>query len=102
MKRNRKELFARGTTDVQNDTVETLANLLKALTELEESVRTMPKKANPNLLPLFARIEELSKCLPKDTDPILIHYLNKKSHEKARLYLQGRDAENQTGNCRHV
>jgi len=32
----------------------------------------------------------------------LLHYLQKKSYEKARLYLQGRDAENQLGNCRHV
>jgi hypothetical protein len=40
--------------------------------------------------------------LPRETDPQLRHYLQKKSYEKARLFLQGRDAENQAGNCRHV
>ena len=53
-------------------------------------------------MPTFNRIDELTKQLPRDTDPTLLHYLHKKSYEKARFYLQGRDAENQAGNCRHV
>ena len=56
----------------------------------------------PDLRPLFARIDELTEQLPRDTDPSLLHYLHKKSYEKARLFLQGHDAENQVGNCRHV
>jgi hypothetical protein len=56
----------------------------------------------PDLLPLFARIDELTKQLPRDADPELLHFLHKKSYEKARLFLQGRNAENQIGNCRHV
>jgi len=44
----------------------------------------------------------LTAQLPPQTDPQLLHYLHKKSYEKARLFLQGRDAENQFGNCRHV
>jgi hypothetical protein len=40
--------------------------------------------------------------MPRDADPTLLHYLHKKSYEKARLFLQGRDAENQVGNCGHV
>ena len=77
--------------------------LLNALLELEKagnSLRTTNPK--PNLAALFARIDELAKELPRGTDPALLHYLQKKSYEKARLFLQGRDAENQVGNCRHV
>jgi hypothetical protein len=78
-------------------------NLLNTLLELENAVKAMPSaNPKPDLLPLFARLEELAKQLPRDTDPALLHYLHKKSYEKARLFLQGRDAENQAGNCRHL
>ncbi|HEX3625974.1 MAG TPA: hypothetical protein VH280_11175 [Verrucomicrobiae bacterium] len=78
-------------------------NLLNALTDLDAVVKAMPTaNPKPNLMPLFDRIDELTKSLPRNTDPALLHYLHKKSYEKARLYLQGRDAENQAGNCRHV
>jgi hypothetical protein len=78
-------------------------NLLNALVELHEAVKSMPMASpKPNLLPLFARIDELTKQLPRDADLTLVHYLHKKSYEKARLFLQDRDAENQIGNCRHV
>jgi hypothetical protein len=81
---------------------ETERGLLQALLELEQAVQSM-KTANPkpDLMPLFARIDDLTRQLPRDTDPTLLHYLHKKSYEKARLFLQGRDAENQVGNCRH-
>ncbi len=83
-----------------NATVE--QQLLAALIELDRAVKVLPRAdSKPSLLPLFERIDELTKLLPQDTDPALLHYLNKKSYEKARLALQGRDAENQTGNCRH-
>lgn len=78
-------------------------NLLAALTDLDAAVKTMPvANPKPNLVPLFNRIDDLTKKLPRDADPALLHYLHKKSYEKARLFLQGRDAENQAGNCRHV
>lgn len=78
-------------------------NLLDALTDLDAAVKAMPAaNPKPNLVPLFNRIDELTKNLPRNTDPALLHYLHKKSYEKARLFLQGRDAENQAGNCRHV
>ena len=77
--------------------------LLTALTQLAETVKAMPAaKPKPNLLPVFSRLDELTQQLPRGTDPTLLHYLHKKSYEKARLFLQGRDAENQIGNCRHV
>jgi hypothetical protein len=77
--------------------------LLDALVNLDSAVKAMPTaNPKPNLVPLFNHIDELTHQLPRDTDPALLHYLHKKSYEKARLYLQGRDAENQIGNCRHV
>jgi hypothetical protein len=78
-------------------------SLLNALIELENAVKAMPAtNPKPSLLPLFNRLDELTRQMPRDTDPTLLHYLHKKSYEKARLYLQGRDAENQAGKCRHV
>ena len=77
--------------------------LLATLVQLTEAVKAMPTaNPKPNLLPIFSRLDELTRQLPRDTDPALLHYLHKKSYEKARLYLEGRDAENQAGNCRHV
>jgi hypothetical protein len=77
--------------------------LLQALVELDNAVKTMPTaNPKPNLLPLFTQLDELTRQLPHDADPALLHYLHKKSYEKARLFLEGRDAENQVGNCRHV
>jgi hypothetical protein len=75
-------------------------DLLRALMDLENAVASMPTASpKPNLLPLFSRIEELAQQLPGDVDPSLRHYLQKKSYEKARLWLQGREAENTRGNC---
>ena len=77
--------------------------LLKSLVELEKAVNSArAAKSKPDLAALFARIDELAKQLPRGTDPNLLHYLQKKSYQKARLCLQGLDAENQVGNCRHV
>jgi hypothetical protein len=74
----------------------------RTLVELDETVKaiatTNPK---PDLLPLFRRLDELSRQLPRGTAPELLHYLQKKSYEKARLFLEGRDAENAAGNCGH-
>jgi hypothetical protein len=44
----------------------------------------------------------LTGQLPSNTDPALLHYLHKQSWQKARLWLQGREAENVTGTCGHV
>ena len=77
--------------------------LLPALTQLAETVKTMPAaNPKPSLLPIFARLDELTHQLSQNADPTLLHYLHKKSYEKARLFLEGREAENQAGNCRHV
>ena len=77
--------------------------ILQALLALEQTVQSMATaNPKPSLLPLFARLDELTRQLPAGTDPTLLHYLQKKSYEKARLFLQGRDAENTTGSCGHV
>ena len=83
-------------TEVENQ-------LLQALTEVEAAVKAIPTaNPKPNLLPLFARVDELAGQLPRTTPPELRHYLQKKSYQKARLFLEGRDAENAAGNCGHV
>ena len=75
-------------------------NILDTLLELENTIRMMPTaKPKPSLQPLFARLDALTNELPKGTDPNLLHYLHKRSYEKARLALQGRDAENRRRKC---
>ena len=82
---------------------ETEQTLFQTLVELEQAVQTMAQaNPKPNLLPLFARLDDLTRQLPPETDPSLRHYLQKKSYEKARLFLQGRDADNTVGSCGHV
>lgn len=74
--------------------------LLQTLQELESAVASMATaNPKPNLIPIFDRIEELTRQLPRGTDPDLLHYLHKKSYQKALFFLQGRDAENQQGHC---
>ncbi len=64
--------------------------ILAALTELEQAVKNMrtaiPK---PDLQPLFTRLDHLTSQLPKGSDPELLHFLHRKSYEKARLLLSG-------------
>jgi hypothetical protein len=77
--------------------------ILQALVDLDTIVKSMATAApKPNLLPIFEQIDGLARQLPRGTDPQLLHYLQKKSYEKARLFLQGRDAENVEGSCGHV
>jgi hypothetical protein len=74
--------------------------VLSALLELEGMIEEMPRaNPKPNLLPIFSRLDDLARRLPLTTDPTLLHYLHKKSYQKARLFLQGREADNARGNC---
>ena len=52
-----------------------------------------------DVLPILAELTRLSRTLPANADPDLLHYLNRRSYEKARLFLEGIDPE--TGACRH-
>ena len=79
---------------------QTERQVLEALLELEGAVARMQTETpKPNVLPIFSRIEELTGALPATADPQLLHYVRKKSYQKARLFLQGREAENAAGNC---
>ena len=82
-----------------NETERGMLNALQQLDNAVQSMRTATTK--PNLLPLFERIDTLRAQLPKNADTQLLHYLHKQSYEKARLYLEGRDAENAAGTCHH-
>jgi hypothetical protein len=64
---------------------EILENLVK-LAQEAKTIRAGERK--PDLRPLFARIDELAARLPLDAHPDLIHYLRRKSYEKARQWLE--------------
>lgn len=79
---------------------DTEKTILQTLLELESTVRSLATaNPKPSLLPLFDRLDALTRQLPRDTEPDLLHYLHKKSYEKARLLLQGRESENARGTC---
>ena len=74
--------------------------ILQSLNELDAAVKAMPAaNPKPSLLPLFARLDELTGGLPPDASPQLLHYLHKKSYEKARLWLEGKHAQIARGGC---
>jgi len=80
-------------TALENEVLTTLTALETAV----EQIRTANPK--PDLQVLLRRLDELTARLPPSTEPNLLHYLHKKSYQKARLLLQGRDAENARGRC---
>jgi hypothetical protein len=74
--------------------------LLQSLTELDAAVKGMAAAGpKPDLQPMFARIDELARQLPPGTDSELLHFLQRKSYEKARLTLLGRPAGIRAGSC---
>jgi hypothetical protein len=74
--------------------------ILRTLVELDGMVKGMATaNPKPDLKPLFTRLDELTRKLPPQTAPDLLHYLHRKSYEKARLFLEGRGAENAKGTC---
>ncbi|MBC8326050.1 MAG: hypothetical protein H8E27_10540 [Verrucomicrobia subdivision 3 bacterium] len=73
--------------------------LLDTLLELETAVANVNAEPKPDLVGIFARLDDLTAALPKDAPRDLLHYLHKKSFQKARLYLQGQDPE--AGTCAH-
>jgi hypothetical protein len=79
---------------------ETEKAILQTLVELDSTVKSMPTaNPKPSLLPIFTRLDDLTRQLPKNASPELLHFMHKKSYEKARLLLEGRGAENARGNC---
>lgn len=80
--------------------------ILEALTELEQAAgaargRQEPGAGRPAILPILERIDGLADRLPPSAPGDLRHYLQRKSYEKARLFLLDRDAENARGQCGH-
>jgi hypothetical protein len=70
----------------------------QALCELAEAARPCPPgEARPDLMGLFNRIDTLTRQLPQRTDPDLLHYLHRKSYEKARLWLEDRKTDHRRG-----
>ena len=81
---------------------ETERDILSTLTELETAARSLRAAGpKPDLRALLARLDELTDRLPKDTAPDLLHFLHRKSYEKARLWLEGHGAANERGSCEH-
>lgn len=71
--------------------------LLDKLLELETSAKTLATaKPKPDLTRLFGEIENLAGRLPQSSNPSLLHYLRRKSYQKARLLLQGENPELET------
>lgn len=76
------------------------SRLLEALTSLTASVATRPAGSPPvDVRPLLGDLDRLTRELPPGTHPELLHYLHRRSYEKARLFLEGRMAEIQKGGC---
>ena len=71
-----------------------------ALLDLDAAVKRMAATKTPvDLMPLFNRIDELGAKLPPGTDPQLVHFIQRKSFEKATLWLEGRKPEITRGIC---
>ena len=74
--------------------------LHEALVALELAVKGFAATKQPvDLMPLLGRIDELGVQLPPETDPQLLHFIKKKSFEKAILWLEDRKGEIGRGNC---
>jgi hypothetical protein len=74
--------------------------ILAALQQLDAAVAGL-KAGGPkaDVGARLATLDALAEQLPPNTNPQLRHYLRNKSYEKARLLLEGRDAENARGRC---
>ena len=81
---------------------DTEKSILNSLTELDRAAKSMSGPGpKPDIGGILARLDSLTTQLPPQTDPNLLHYLHRKSYEKARLLLLGRESENARGTCGH-
>jgi len=75
--------------------------ILDALRELDATVKSISQaEPKPSLISMFERIDALTAQLPARANPDLVHYISRRSYEKARLLLEGEDAKNARGTCR--
>jgi hypothetical protein len=76
--------------------IDVVAGLAQALRERlavirdEQSRRDEPKHI-ARLRAVSEKIDKLQAALPQPVDPRLMHYLERKSYDKALEYLEGRD-----------
>lgn len=78
------------------------ASILQALLELDAAAALLRQGGpKPDLSAILQRLRTLGAELPPTSDPDLRHYMQRQSYEKARLFLQGRAAENARGTCGH-
>lgn len=76
------------------------SGLLTKLRELDQSIKDMASKGSkPDLMGFFNDIDQLTSELPRGSDPELLHFLHKKSYEKALYHLEGKGAINKKGTC---
>ncbi|MGD0815086.1 MAG: hypothetical protein ABSA83_15915 [Verrucomicrobiota bacterium] len=65
--------------------------ILDNLIALEEAAAKMAAaNPKPDLLPIFSRLDELARQLPAGSEPELLHYLHRKSYQKACAFLRRR------------
>jgi hypothetical protein len=65
--------------------------ILDTLIELDQTVEKMAaSQPKPDLRPLFARLDKLAAQLPSNAPSDLRHYLQRKSYQKARAFLEQR------------
>ena len=69
-------------TEVEQSILETLRGLESAVAQMATA------RPKPNLAAIFERIDVLTEQLPKGTDPQLLHFLHRKSYQKARALLE--------------
>jgi hypothetical protein len=69
---------------------QTEREILDTLLQLENAVGQMGHATKPDLRPIFTRLDRLASQLPADAPPDLRHYLQRKSYQKARAFLQER------------
>jgi len=75
-------------------------DILQSLRELDGAVRSLKSsESKPDLMSHFRNIDTLTDQLSEEADPRLLHFLHKKSYEKARLWLEDRHGEIQQGRC---
>ena len=76
------------------------SELLGELRRLDEVGRNSPGPGpRPDLPGALARIADLTRRLPAGTSPELLHFLHKRSLEKAQRFLEGKNPE--PGACPH-
>jgi hypothetical protein len=76
--------------------IDVVAGLAQALQERlaiihDEESRRDEEKHVARLKAVSEKIDQLQAALPKPVDPRLVHYLERKSYDKALEYLEGRD-----------